>query len=378
MLTDDPCRSDLRKVSRMTNPSNLALHRVRAHKAYVPGEQPPPETKLIKLNTNENPHPPSPLVLEAIKAEAKNLRLYPDAKSSNLREALAELHGLSPDQVLAGNGSDDVLNLCARSFADADKPIGMTVPSYSLYPTLASLQGSPLVEVPFDESFSLDPERISSCGANLFYLTSPNAPTGLGFSNQVLSEILKSFEGILVVDEAYADFAEENAASLLSEFPRLLVVRTLSKSYGLAGLRVGFALGSPEVIGILDKVREVYNVDRLAQAAAIAAIKDQDYFQEVIGRVLATRTQLTEVFAGLKWKVYESSANFVFTEPRLPAGESGPEIAEDLFEYLYARNILVRRFPNHPLTSSFLRISIGDDDQMTTLNKTIEEWLKTA
>ena len=182
----------------------------------------------------------------------------------------------------------------------------------------------------------------------------------------------------MVVDEAYADFAEENAVSLLFEFPRLLVVRTLSKSYGLAGLRVGFAMGSPEVVGILDKVREVYNVDRLAQAAAIAAIKDQDYFQEVIGRVLATRTHLTEVFAGLKWKVYESSANFVFTEPRLPTGESGPEIAEDLFEYLYARNILVRRFPNHPLTSSFLRISIGDDDQMTTLNKTIEEWLKTA
>ena len=378
MLTDNPSQCGWTKVSRMTSPASLALSRIQEHKAYVPGEQPAPETNLIKLNTNENPYPPSPLVHAAIKAEAKDLRLYPNAKSSSLRDSLAELHGLSPNQVLAGNGSDDVLNLCARCFADVDKPIGMTVPSYSLYPTLASLQGSPLVEVPFDESFSLDSERISNCGANLFYLTSPNAPTGLGFSNQVLSEVLKSFAGILVVDEAYADFADENAVPLLSEFPRLLVVRTLSKSYGLAGLRVGFALGSPEVIGILDKVREVYNVDRLAQAAAVAAIKDQEYFQEVVDKVLATRSQLSEFFAGLKWKSYESSANFVFAEPRSPSGESGPKIAEDLFDFLYARNILVRRFPNHPLTSSFLRISIGDDDQMITLKKTIEEWVKTA
>ena len=360
----------------MPSPAKLALPRVQAHAAYVPGEQPLTDLEVIKLNTNENPYPPSPRVAKAVQDEVGKLRLYPNSTSASLREAIAVLHGLEPEQVLVGNGSDDVLNLCARCFADVDQPIGMTVPSYSLYPTLASLQGAPLVEVPFEEDFVLDPTRIASCGANLFYLTTPNAPTGTAFSNEALTAVIDSFSGIIVADEAYADFAPENAISLLVDAPRLLVTRTLSKSYGLAGLRVGYALGAPELIAVLDKAREVYNVDRLAQVAALAAIHDQDYFRETTAKLLAVRARHLSDFRRRGWKTYESAANFLFTQPKDPAGATGPEVVANLYGFLETNRILVRSFPNHPLTSSFLRISIGGDNQMQILMENIEQWAR--
>ena len=362
----------------MSSLATLVLARVQAHDAYVPGEQPPTESDVIKLNTNENPYPPSPRIAEAVLAELENLRLYPNPTSLSLRKAIAEDHGLEPEQVLVGNGSDDILNLCARCFADANRPIGMTSPSYSLYPTVASLQGAPILEIPFKEDFSLNPAKIASCGANLFYLTTPNAPTGKAFSNGTLAEILNSFPGIFIADEAYADFAPENAVPLLAVSSRLLVTRTLSKSYGLAGLRVGFALGDPELIAVLDKAREVYNVDRLAQSAALAAIRDQEHFREIVGKIIKTRECTIAELRRRNWKTYESVANFVFTEPRTITGRIGAEVAEDLFTFLEHNLILVRRFPNHSLTSSFLRISIGDDNQMHTLMETIDEWAKNA
>ena len=362
----------------MSSPAKLALPRVQAHAAYAPGEQPSDDLKVIKLNTNENPYPPSARITEAIQTEVGNLRLYPNPISLSLREAIAELHGLEPEQVLVGNGSDDILNLCARCFADASRPIGMTSPSYSLYPTLASLQGAPLMEVPFEADFTLDPTRIASCGANLFYLTSPNAPTGMAFPNRVLAKVLDGFPGILVADEAYADFASENVIPLLADSSRLLVTRTLSKSYGLAGLRVGYALGDSKLIAVLDKVREVYNVDRLAQVAALAAIRDQGYFREIVGKIIDTREHTAKDFRTRNWKTYDSATNFIFTEPRTPSGSIGPDVVDDLFAFLESNRILVRRFPNHSLTSSFLRISIGDDYQMLTLKETIEQWTKNA
>ena len=364
--------------SDMLSPDKLALPRVQAHVAYVPGEQPPATPDVIKLNTNENPYPPSPRITEALQVATDKLRLYPNPTAKPLRAAIAELHELEPEQVLAGNGSDDVLNLCTRCFADAERPVGMTTPSYSLYPTLASLQGAPLVEIPFEEDFALDPTRIASCGANLFFLTTPNAPAGVAFPNHALKVTLDAFPGIFVADEAYADFAPGSAVPLLSEHPLLLVTRSLSKSYGLAGIRVGYALGSPELVAVLDKAREVYNVDRLAQTVALAAIRDQDYFREITAKTLATRARTLNDFRSRGWKTYDSATNFLFTEPRDAAGNTGSEVASSLFGFLEDNRILVRRFPNHPLTSSFLRISIGDDNQMQILTETIEQWATDA
>ena len=368
------CRSVSKTSSKVSSPFTHALPYIQAHSSYVPGEQPLCRQKVIKLNTNENPYPPSPNVVAAINDEISKLRLYPNPTSFPLREAIAELHDLEPNQVLVGNGSDDILNLCARCFADHDHPIGITVPSYSLYSVLASLQHAPLVEVPFEEGFALDISSFVSCGANLFYFTTPNAPSGMVFSNDFLGAFHDGFPGILVADEAYADFAPHNAVGLLADCPRMIITRTLSKSYGLAGIRVGYALGNPELIEVLNKAREVYNVDRLAQAAAIASIQDQIYFRETTGKIKSTRNVILDYLRSLKWETFESGGNFLFTEPKTINGEFGLEVAESLFEHLKQNGILVRHFPNHPLTSSFLRISIGVEDEMIMLKETLSKW----
>lgn len=356
-------------------PDHLALPRIRDHLAYAPGEQPRDAENVVKLNTNENPYPPSPAVRQAVSDEIDKLPLYPDPTGTPLREAIAALHGLRPDQVILGNGSDDLLNLCARCFSGPEQAIGVTTPSYSLYPVLASLQGASVVEVPFEPDFTLPADSIATCPANLFYLTTPNAPTGVSFPNETLDHALRRFPGVLVADEAYADFAPHDAIPLLAAHPRLLVTRTLSKSYSLAGLRLGYALGSPELIAILHKAREVYNVDRLAQAAALAAIQDQEHFRQNTDKILATRAALLENFQDRGWGTFPSAANFLFTQPRNPEnGNSSPETALSLFRFLETRRILTRLFPKHPLTSSRLRISIGDDNQTQALLDAIDQW----
>ncbi len=358
----------------MSSTVSRVLPHIQVHSGYVPGEQPLGNQEVIKLNTNENPYPPSPHVVDAINDEISKLRLYPNATSLQLREVIADLHDLEPNQVLVGNGSDDVLNLCARCFADHDHPVGITSPSYSLYSVIASLQHAPLVEIPFEDEFRLELSDLFASEANLFFLTTPNAPSGTVFANDFLSAFHDGFPGIVVADEAYADFAPHNAVGLLAACPRLIITRTLSKSYGLAGLRVGYALGNPRLIEVLNKAREVYNVDRLAQAAAIASILDQSYFRETIGKIKATREKTLDDLRCRKWKTYKSASNFLLTEPRTMSGEVGIEVAENLFFHLKQNNILVRHFPNHPLTSSFLRISIGREDEMIMLKETLNKW----
>ncbi len=214
----------------------------------------------------------------------------------------------------------------------------------------------------------------------MFFLTSPNAPTGVGFRNADLEKIMAVFQGILVVDEAYALFAEEDAVSLLTKYPRLVVVRTLSKAYALAGMRVGYALGHPELIDLLDRVRDSYNVNRLSQVAAIAALEDKAYYTEVVAKVKATRDRSQRLFREqYGWFTYRSATNFIFTEPRDPyAGVTGSVVAKDLYEFLYANKVLVRYFPSHALTAPFLRISVGTDSEMEVLKKTIELWQRKA
>ena len=232
----------------------LALPHVAKLAAYTPGLQ-PSEPGWVKLNTNECPYPPSPRVAEAIKrevgADGATLRLYPDPKSHGLRAAVAKLHGLKEENVCVGNGSDDLLNLLVRCFCAADAAAGFTLPSYSLYPVLVGIQGGRSNVLMFDRSMRLPVERLAASTASVFFLTSPNAPTGVGFGNVELEKVLNGFRGLLVVDEAYAPFAQENAVPLLGRHPNLVVVRTLSKAYGLAGIRVGYALAHPEVIGLL-------------------------------------------------------------------------------------------------------------------------------
>ena len=240
----------------LPNPHIISL------KGYVPGEQ-PQGGGWIKLNTNENPYPPSPRVVEAIKKhlgeDGAALRLYPSPDSAPLRKAIAALHGYNADNIVAGNGSDDILNLLVRSYADLNRPIGMLDPSYSLYPVIAAIQGASVVKVPVGQDFSLDINAVVNCGASIFFLTNPNAPLGISFSTKQVEELAQSFSGILVVDEAYADFAEEDCTQLPLKYPHVVVTRTLSKSYSLAGMRVGYALCSSKVAEILHWVRDSYN-----------------------------------------------------------------------------------------------------------------------
>lgn len=396
----------------MENLSSLALPHVAKLHAYTPGLQ-PTEPGWVKLNTNECPYPPSPRVAEAIRREigedGASLRLYPNPKSAPLRAAVAKLHGLQEENVIIGNGSDDVLNLLVRAFcapqgdcrAGAPEPagggsktseaagagdavrqggkasIGFTFPSYSLYPVLVEIQDGRSNVIEFDRAMRLPIDRIASSTARAFFLTSPNAPTGVGFTNAELEQVLARFSGLLIVDEAYAPFARENAVPLLARHPRLVVVRTLSKAYALAGIRVGYALAHPEVIDLLDRVRDSYNVNRLSQAAALAAIGDQSYYDGVIAKVKATRDRAVNQFLDQRgWKTYDSQANFIFTEPKNARGETGPAVAKSAYDFLCSRKVLVRYFASHALTASFLRISVGTDDEMLVLQNTLDEWLK--
>lgn len=361
------------------DPVQLALPHIARLQAYAPGLQ-PAETGWLKLNTNENPYPPSPRVAEALRRESgESLRRYPDPRSAELRAAVARSHGLSAAHVFIGNGSDEVLGLLMRCFCAPAAAAGFALPSYSLYPVLAGVQDGGVRTIEFDRAMKLPVEAVAASAAKIFFLTSPNAPTGVGFRTAGIGEILRRFRGLLVVDEAYAPFAEENAAGLVADYPNLCVTRTLSKAYALAGIRVGYALAQPAVIGLLDRVKDSYNVSRLSQVAALAALEDPGYYAAVVGRIKATRDAQADDWRRRRgWFTYPSQANFLFTEPKDRAGASGPAVARSLYDFLYARKVLVRHFPSHALTSSFLRISVGTDDEMLLLNDHFEAWLKNA
>lgn len=360
------------------SPSDLALPHVAKLHAYTPGLQ-PAESGWVKLNTNECPYPPSPRVAEALRREIGEdgaaLRLYPNPASAPLRATVARLHGVAPESVCIGNGSDDILNLLVRAFCGGNSAAGYTVPSYSLYPVLVGMQDGVSEIIPFDRSMRLPVERLAASRARILFLTSPNAPTGVAFSNADLERLLAAFAGILVVDEAYAPFAEADAVPLLARHPRLVVTRTLSKAYALAGIRVGYALADPAVIGVLDRLRDSYNVNRLSQAAALAAVGDEEHLRANVARVKATRDRFLGDLTGRRgWFTYPSQANFLFTEPRDARGQTGPAVARAAYDFLCARKVLVRHFPSHALTASFLRITVGTDPEMRVLSESLDAW----
>jgi len=332
----------------------LIRRSVAALEGYVPGEQPSGQT-LIKLNTNENPYPPPPKVQQALQAFAVDgLRRYPDPSCLALREKLASYHGASADQVLVGNGSDEVLALCLRAFVEREGSVGYFDPSYSLYPVLAAIEDVSTRPVALGPDF----EWAMPAGyeASLFFLANPNAPTGLLFSKHDVRAFCEVFPGVVLIDEAYVDFAREDCVDLALSLPNVLVARTLSKSFSLAGLRLGYAVGSTALIAALHKIRDSYNVSALSQALAEAALDDVGAVRENIGRIRATREKTAEDLGARGFSVTPSDANFLWVRP--PDGG-----AKELFAALRQENILVRYFPG-PRTGEHLRITIGTDGQM--------------
>ena len=336
---------------------------------YAPGFQPPRGSRMIKLNTNENPYPPSPAVAAAIRKAAENyerLRLYPDPVSSHLRQAAAEIFGFSPEHILAGNGSDDLLRILLDTFVDPGEQVGFFDPSYSLYPVLTHIRGATPKAFAFDPA---SPEQSPDlAGIKLFFLTSPHAPYGLGFSNHFIKKMADQLDGILVVDEAYADFAEENALPLLDTCTNLVVTRTFSKSYSLAAMRVGLAFAAPTLITEMDKARDSYNLDLLAQEAATVALLDQVYLEENVGKIKKLRQTFSRQLTESNFTVYPSRANFIFTIP--PAGYR----AGDLYQYLQKHQVLVRYFSTPPLDRG-IRITIGTPEQMERVLNIINQFL---
>ena len=343
---------------------------VRKLEAYTPGEQPKAKN-VVKLNTNENPYPPSPKCAAVLKSfDLDRLRRYPDPEFAALRQELAKLNHTRPENVFVGNGSDEVLALAAKAFVENDEQIGSLDPSYSLYKTLAAIRdvkwvGEDLRRETKDPASPVS--RLSSSAVSLFLWTNPNAPTGEFAEPADIAAFARRFKGVVIVDEAYADFSRTNCMGLATAAKNrnIIVMRTFSKSYSLAGLRVGYCVGPKELIDALYKVKDSYNVDAIAQAVALAAVKDQRWMKANVAKVVKTRRWFTAELERRGWDVLPSESNFVFARP--PRRN-----AASLFAALRARNIFVRYFRG-PKTGDRLRVTIGTDVQMKKLLKALDE-----
>ncbi len=330
---------------------------------YVPGEQ-PKLTNLIKLNTNENPYGPSPKVLAALQAEVGDtLRLYPDPTSDQLKRAIADFHGLTPEQIFVGNGSDEVLAHTFVALLKHDAPLLFPDITYSFYPVYCRLFGIAYREVPLTESFEISVDDYKRPNGGMIF-ANPNAPTGRLLPVTEIERLLEFNEGsVVVVDEAYIDFGGDSCMNLIKHYPQLLVVHTLSKSRALAGLRVGYAVGQPELIEALHRVKDSFNsypLDRFAQAGATAAMEDRAWFKTNCEKVIASRVRLLSQLGDLGLEVLPSAANFVFA--RHP-DFTGAELAGHLRD----RGIIVRHFSKPARIAPFLRISVGTDDDCNAL-----------
>ena len=336
---------------------------VEVLEAYTPGEQPKAKN-VVKLNTNENPYLPSPKCTEVLKDyDLDALRRYPDPVFSALRTRIAKMWKTVPERVFVGNGSDEILTLAAKAFVEDEEAIGSLDPSYSLYRTLAAIRNVPFVPSPLAADFTWQKPVLEAEGkkVSLFLLTNPNAPTGTVTPVDTISAFARKFKGVVIVDEAYADFAKTNCVSLATDRKNrnLIVMRTFSKSFSLAGLRVGYCIGPEDLIDALYKVKDSYNVDSLAQSVALAALNDLPWMKGNAAKVKKTRTRVTKELAKRGWDVLPSESNFLFARPaHRPASE--------LFDALRKMNIFVRYFKG-PRTGDRLRITIGTDSEMDTL-----------
>ena len=328
--------------------------------AYVPGEQPPAGERFVKLNTNENPYPPSPRALAALAAVGgETLRRYPRPFADTFRRAAAEVLGVDPEWILVGNGSDDLLTMLFRAVTGAGRAAAWPAPTYVLYRTLAAIQGAPALEVPFDEEYRLPVDALADAAAALIVVANPNSPSGTAAPVEQLAELAGRTAGVLAVDEAYVAFAEASALDLVRRSDRVIVLRTLSKSHGLAGLRLGFGVAHPDLLAGLAKVKDSYNVDAVAAAVGAAAIRDVRYTRETVARIRGTRARLGAALAARGFRVWPSQANFVLARPA--DGD-----ARRLHEGLRKRGVLVRYFAEPGLADT-LRITVGTDEQTARL-----------
>jgi histidinol-phosphate aminotransferase len=361
-------------------PESFIRPLIRQLHPYVPGEQ-PHIAGLIKLNTNENPFPPAPKVLEAVrKATDQRLRLYPHPTAQPLREKLADLHGCRPENILVGNGSDELLALATRAFVDP-RPSGVPsisrrashprsaiqyfTPSYSLYPVLATIHGANRNPVPLETDFELPTQvqlrrgRMWDFAAALTYITTPNAPTGRGYATTDLDTLCRAQRGVVLLDEAYADFANEHAMPLALKYPHVLVARTFSKAYSLCFQRIGYVVGHSELIAALDKIRDSYNVNGLGQVAALATLSSLTHYRSNFRRIITTRQRTAAALDQLGFRVLPSQTNFLFVRPpHWPATE--------WHAALRTRKVLVRWFDALDVRG-YLRITIGTDAEMQAL-----------
>ena len=338
---------------------------------YAPGEQ-PRDQRYIKLNTNECPYPPSPKVALALQeASSGDLRLYPDPDATDLTAALAEYHGLSPRQALACGGSDEVLAYAFMAFFDRGDRVCFPDITYGFYQVYADLFGLEAVKIPLRQDFTLNVEDYLGLEGHIF-IANPNAPTGIALAPGEIEKILRDDpRRLVVVDEAYADFAPGSSCmGLIGRYDNLLIVTTFSKSRALAGMRLGAGYGDPALISGMNRVKysfNPYNLDRISMAVGIAGIQDQDYFNEIVGKILATRQRVAGRLGGLGFTVLPSSANFLFLcHPRLSGGE--------LYSRLRENGILVRHFQK-PRIQEYIRLTIGTDAEMDIFLQKVEEWI---
>jgi histidinol-phosphate aminotransferase len=329
---------------------------IAAMRGYVPGIQPDPSQKYIKLNSNENPYPPSPRVREVLqRLNYDDLRIYPDPMSLELREKLGRLHGFPAEQIICGNGSDDILNMIVRTFAQPGEAIGFYEPTFPLYKVLGVIQGVRNLALPVAEPYDRPPDPPSE--ARVFFLANPNSPVGFLYPLSLVRDLARKIRGVFVIDEAYVEFAHENALSFVRQMENAIVTRTVSKSYSLAGVRLGYAIGRESLIQEMFKVKDPFNVNRLTQAVVSAALEDQNYFRKNISRVVETRDWFTREAQALGYRIIPSQGNYVFPHP--PRKGRGIEFFQNLFD----RKILTRHYDEEGLRDG-VRMTIGTREEM--------------
>jgi histidinol-phosphate aminotransferase len=342
---------------------------VKKMEGYVPGEQPPPGSNVIKLNTNENPYPPSPEVLKVLREfEGEWLRRYPDPMATMAREAASGVYGVPADWIMAANGSDEMLALLARVFLEPGRKIAYPMPTYSLYITLAEMQGAATVEVPYDEDYNLPVEGLLAANADLTFVCTPNNPSATVAATKDLERLAAGLKGVLVIDEAYTDFANGNALNLVSRYENVIVLRTLSKAYSLAGLRLGFGVAQPALLEGLIKIKDSYNVDSVALRLGAAAMNDQAWMRANAGKIKASRAKLAEALEQMKFRLWPSQANFIMACP--PRGD-----ARYIYFELRDRGILVRYW-DRPRLDDKIRITVGAEEENQVLVEALRGLVK--
>ncbi|QKQ73693.1 histidinol-phosphate transaminase [Nostoc sp. TCL240-02] len=344
--------------------TNYFRSNVDAMASYVPGEQPQRGTQIIKLNSNENPYPPSPTALAVLQnIEGEWLRRYPEPFGGEFRQAASKVLGVPSDWIIVGNGSDELLSVVIRACAEPGRKVVYPMPTYVLYRTLAEMQDAEITEISYGEDYSLPLKELVAANGSVTFIASPNSPSGHLVATNELRQLASQLSGVLVIDEAYIDFTEENALALVKEYENVIIIRTLSKGYSLAGLRLGFGVANPKLLQGLFKVKDSYNIDAIACAIGTAAITDQAYKNACVAKIKASRNQLSTDLKQLGFHIWDSQTNFLLVQPP-------QKNAEYLYQKLKEQGILIRYF-KQPGLDDKLRITVGTDEQNQVLVETL-------